>query len=334
MAKSAVFTQPSRIFFPVAGASMGLAMVYGAFTGDWLGITLYLLLVCVASFAGVVVAGFRVNDAPEWIAPDADPPAYHEVARAPLPAGGAWPFTAALAVTLLLLGFVVGPLAAYFGLGLGLVTVAGWLARVSADTTGRQINLMPIGIPVLGLFCIAALMFFMSRILLAVPEMASTWIALAVAVVILGLATLLALRPTIKAGTMVSVHGRGRHADDRRRTGGGGGRRASHRAPRRGRGGTRAGRGRGGGQGHPLRPQGDDPAPSGRPRSSSRTTTRASPTTSPSTAGPTPPPPPFFKGDIIAGPAELIYHFTTPAAGEYYFQCDVHPNMNGKAKVA
>ena len=161
----------------------------------------------VAGFAGVVVAGFRVNDAPEWIAPDADPPAYHEVARTPLPAGGAWPFTAALAVTLLLLGLVVGPLPAYFGLGLGLVTVAGWLAQVSADTTGRQINLLPIGIPVLGLFCIAALMFFMSRILLAVPEMASTWIALAVAVVILGTATLLALRPSISARTMVAALG-------------------------------------------------------------------------------------------------------------------------------
>ena len=207
MAKSAVLTQPSRIFLPVAGASLVLAIVYGAFTGDWLGISLYLLLMGVAGFAGVVVAGFRVNDAPEWIAPDADPPTYHEVARTPLPAGGAWPFTAALAVTLLLLGLVVGPLPAYFGLGLGLVTVAGWLAQVSADTTGRQINLLPIGIPVLGLFCIAALMFFMSRILLAVPEMASTWIALAVAVAILGMATLLALRPSISARTMVSVLG-------------------------------------------------------------------------------------------------------------------------------
>ena len=57
---------------------------------------------------------------------------------------------------------------------------------MSADTTGRQINLLPIGIPVLGLFCIASLMFFMSRILLAVPEQASTFIALAVAVIILG----------------------------------------------------------------------------------------------------------------------------------------------------
>jgi hypothetical protein len=207
MAKSAVLTQPSRIFLPVAGASLVVGFAYGAFTGDWLGISLYLLLMTVAGFAGVVVAGFRVNDAPEWIAPDADPPAYHEVVRSPLPGGGAWPFTAGLAVTLLLLGLVVGPLPAYFGIGLGVVTVAGWLAQVSSDTTGRQINLLPIGIPVLGLFCIASLMFFMSRILLAVPEEASTFIALAVAITILGTASTLALRPRISSRTMVAALG-------------------------------------------------------------------------------------------------------------------------------
>ena len=150
MAKSAVLTQPSRIFLPISAAAFVLAVVYGAFTGDWLAITLLLLLSGIAGFAGVVVAGFRVNDAPEWVAPDADPPVYHEVPRVPLPAGGAWPCAAALAVTLLLLGFVVGPLAAYFGMGIGVATVVGWLARVSADTTGREINLMPVGLPVLG----------------------------------------------------------------------------------------------------------------------------------------------------------------------------------------
>ena len=44
--------------------------------------------------------------------------------------------------------------------------------------------------------------------------------------------------------------------------------------------------------------------------------------------------PPILKGDIIAGPADITYHFKTPAAGDYYFQCDVHPNMNGKVHVA
>jgi plastocyanin len=42
---------------------------------------------------------------------------------------------------------------------------------------------------------------------------------------------------------------------------------------------------------------------------------------------------PIFQGEVITGPAETDYTFTTPAPGEYYFQCDVHPNMNGSVAV-
>jgi plastocyanin len=37
----------------------------------------------------------------------------------------------------------------------------------------------------------------------------------------------------------------------------------------------------------------------------------------------------IFEGEIITGPATTDYTFQGPAKGEYYFQCDVHPNMNG-----
>jgi glucose/arabinose dehydrogenase/plastocyanin len=38
----------------------------------------------------------------------------------------------------------------------------------------------------------------------------------------------------------------------------------------------------------------------------------------------------IFVGDIITGPAETTYTFTAPEEpGTYYFQCDVHPDMNG-----
>ncbi|MDD4567922.1 dehydrogenase, PQQ-dependent, s-GDH family [Methanoculleus chikugoensis] len=39
----------------------------------------------------------------------------------------------------------------------------------------------------------------------------------------------------------------------------------------------------------------------------------------------------IFVGDIITGPAETTYTFTAPSEpGTYYFQCDVHPDMNGE----
>lgn len=37
----------------------------------------------------------------------------------------------------------------------------------------------------------------------------------------------------------------------------------------------------------------------------------------------------IFEGEIIDGDQETDYNFEAPPAGDYYFQCDVHPNMNG-----
>ena len=37
----------------------------------------------------------------------------------------------------------------------------------------------------------------------------------------------------------------------------------------------------------------------------------------------------IFEGEQISGPDAITYEFDAPKAGEYYFQCDVHPDMNG-----
>jgi len=38
----------------------------------------------------------------------------------------------------------------------------------------------------------------------------------------------------------------------------------------------------------------------------------------------------IFVGDVITGPAEITYTFMAPEEpGTYYFQCDIHPSMNG-----
>jgi plastocyanin len=86
-----------------------------------------------------------------------------------------------------------------------MVAGAGWLTRSAAESTGRTISLLPIGLPVLGLATIASVMFFLSRILLAVPEAASTAIALCVAVLILGTASLAATRPSISGRTLAAA---------------------------------------------------------------------------------------------------------------------------------
>jgi plastocyanin len=42
----------------------------------------------------------------------------------------------------------------------------------------------------------------------------------------------------------------------------------------------------------------------------------------------------IFKGEIFAGPATKTESFTAPSSrGNYYFRCDVHPDMNGSFVV-
>jgi plastocyanin len=41
----------------------------------------------------------------------------------------------------------------------------------------------------------------------------------------------------------------------------------------------------------------------------------------------------LFTGEIVTGPATAEYQVQALTAGEYYFHCDVHPNMNGSVVV-
>lgn len=41
----------------------------------------------------------------------------------------------------------------------------------------------------------------------------------------------------------------------------------------------------------------------------------------------------IFEGEIFPGPATREYRFEAPEPGEYFFRCDVHPNMNGAVLV-
>jgi plastocyanin len=42
---------------------------------------------------------------------------------------------------------------------------------------------------------------------------------------------------------------------------------------------------------------------------------------------------PLFQGEVIQGGQSITYEFKAPKKGTYYFQCDIHPNMNGQVTV-
>jgi len=41
----------------------------------------------------------------------------------------------------------------------------------------------------------------------------------------------------------------------------------------------------------------------------------------------------LFKGELVSGPGKVEYQIPSLPAGEYYFRCDVHPNMSGVVVV-
>ncbi|MEA2462180.1 MAG: hypothetical protein QOH90_2357 [Actinomycetota bacterium] len=42
---------------------------------------------------------------------------------------------------------------------------------------------------------------------------------------------------------------------------------------------------------------------------------------------------PLFTGDEVAAGSSTTYDIKLPPPGKYYFQCDIHPNMNGSLTV-
>lgn len=329
MRRSAVLTWPAKVFLSLAGLSLVTSVAYGRLTNDIFGISALLGLVIVGGFSTVIVAGFRVNEVAPASDADVLSPRYQEVAQVPSPGGGAWPALATVALTLGLLGLVLGPISVYFGLGVAVVTAVGWLARVSSERTGREISLLPAGLPVLALFTIASVMFFMSRILLAVPEQASTVIALIVALIIMGAAIFFSVRPAISptilasalavfaaamvgGGVVAAAAGErsfehpGEHGKELELT-------ALNTAF------DHAELTLAKGAEGKLKFSNQDPGVPHNFALFEGADAQAKLA---------------FRGDIVTGPTSTTYTFETPAPGKYYFQCDVHPNtMKGTLEV-
>jgi len=327
-----VLTPTSKVFLPVAGVALFLGAVYKIITGDVQGGALYLMVGAVAAVLGVMLSTVRENEVSPVVTADAPAPAMRPVAVAPVPGGGAWPLVAAASVGLIVLGLIESSLFATAGVLVGIAAVTGWLSRASAESTGRAVDLLPIGLPVLGLAFIASVMYFLSRILLAVPEQASTGIALAVAVLILGGASFAALRPKVSGRSMAAALALGavvmvgggvvaaaqgereieEHAEEHAGEAGLVQIRAENTAFAQ----------------QEITLKADEEVEirfdnNDRAVQHNFAIYAADPTE------------PVFRGALINGVGTVTYKFHAPPAGEYKFQCDVHPaQMKGTVKVA
>jgi len=324
-----MLSQSSKVFLPLAGLAFVMALAYGMATGNTDGTLLFLGMTVAATLAGVSVSAARENEFAPGVAVDAPPPELHRVTWARPVAGGLWSAMGAAAVGLVIVGFVVGPVPAIAGLVVGAGAIVGWMTSVSADHTGRHLDLTPLAIPVVGLFTIFCLMFSISRVLLAVPEQASTVIAIAIALVILGSATLVNFRPGLSRQSLLAVL-----TVAGLLLAGGGVAAASF------------------GQRTIEKPEGVAPGPvkvaaQGIQFLNKDLTVKADLPAeivfdnkdknivhNVAVASDADFNQRVFTGDVVPGPRSISYKFTAPPPGVYFFRCDIHPAMQGKLTVA
>ena len=216
-----MITKGSRFFFGFAALAYVGAIVYGLSTGghvfgvfslgykeavgEHLGYTLLLGAAAVSAFLGFICIALR----------DADPEAEAQVAHvdhAP-PAEAInrtnfWPIVAAFSLGALAIGLVVGSqlfVAGCIGIAIVIVEwgIRNWADRRTGDPeVNREIRnriMLPIEIPVGALLCIGVLVALISRVLLATPKEGSTGVAIVVALLVLGTATLIATKPRLSA---------------------------------------------------------------------------------------------------------------------------------------
>jgi plastocyanin len=194
--------ESAKVTLPLSLLGLAAAVVYAFLGGDDTGLWLFAGLSAAAAVATAVLLPPRPADAVVTAGP-----ARVREAVAPPPAGeGAWPVLVGIGATFVAVSFVYG---SGWGIAGVLVMAAGgvgWLAQVSADRRGETVYIAPLSIPVLAAATIGSLMYFISRVLLAVSPHASTAVAIAVASGLLLVAVLLALRiDNLGSGAVIMV---------------------------------------------------------------------------------------------------------------------------------
>lgn len=206
---AAVITTGARFWFAVAALALVADVAYLLFSGaEGFGVLVLLGLFIAACVLGVLTVVTRDGDVPATASGSA------ATAVAVLPLASAWPAMAALGLGVTAAGAAVGGALLYVGFALLGVTLAewmvqGWAERATADPAYnaalRNRIMFPIEVPVLGLLGTVVVLLGFSRVLLALPKAGSTVVAIVVAALVLGLATLVATRPRISASLVAGI---------------------------------------------------------------------------------------------------------------------------------
>ncbi|MCU1373441.1 MAG: hypothetical protein JWO68_727 [Actinomycetia bacterium] len=200
-------TVAAKFWFAVAGLALVALVAYNlASSGEWFGSFVLGSFVVAASLLGFLAASIRDGDA-DPAAASAEVPV-----RRTLPAG--WPALAAVGGGVSIVGLAGRNALLYVGVGILAFVLIEWMVQAWAErATGdlaynqslRHRIMSPVEIPLLAMLVIAVFLGSLSRVLLAIPKDAATVVAIAVAVVILGMASLFAAKPRLGSSVLAGA---------------------------------------------------------------------------------------------------------------------------------
>jgi plastocyanin len=203
---------PSKLLFALAGVASAGGIVYAAFVGERGGVVLLFAAALVALVMGLGLLVAR-DTAPTVAAaaPAPDPRATTPGAPAQ---PSAWPLATAAAAGVVAAGAAFGAPLAYGGIGLAVAAALGWFGKAWSEHPAwtprvrERVDyrlLVPWSLPVVMAAVALGIAVSMSRVLLAVDKDVATYIAIAVAVALLGGFTLVAARPRVPSSLLVAV---------------------------------------------------------------------------------------------------------------------------------
>jgi plastocyanin len=313
------------VFLRTSGLAALLCVLYIIFGNERAGFILFGAIALAALGAAIIVILAYQDEAVVLEAAPEGPPVSRPVEPAPLPARSLTPIGAAAATTLVLTGAVYGESLVIFGLVVALITTVGWTVVAASEHRGAPINLLPLSVPIAAFAAIAAFMFFMSRLLLAVSEQASIAVGIGVAMLILAGGFLVANKPAIPKRTLVralvlaafffGIGGVAAYAAGQRHIESHGGAEPE----------TVVAKDIKFDQTHleweagapvAIDFKNEDTVPHNIHFATDDTYTTT-----------------IYKKDPLPGPIEDPYRFEAPRAGDYVYRCDVHPNMVGTVAV-
>ena len=330
-----MFNAVTKTSFTVAAFSLVAAIATWIAVGDRVGFSVLFWVVAAATAAGLASFWLTPRDPIVPASAEVDAASSRTVDITDLPKGSPWPLVAALAVGLLAVGAALGTSMIVMGSIVGVVAAACWLGQVwtehpswSQEMTDR-INerfIVPIGLPgtIVVLGGIGVLSF--SRIFLTVSAEAAPFIAAAVAFAVLGVIWLISTREDVGRTVLVTLVGLsavlvvGSGVASALR-----GEREFHSAGEHGEAVVLT-----------ATELAFDTAEMHFPAESEVVVELVNDDVAPhnwalyETKGGEP----IYQGDTIDAGSEASYEFESPEVGTYYFQCDLHPTMNGSVVVA